>query len=313
MKDAIRDIWKWDADEIVTLILLVNLILVIVYLLLHLSKRRWKKGLLVSVFMLSMPVVGPLYLLFTEIMQAIQKLFGDREVSMEELSFDQSRVRMIFEADLEKEYNMVPVEEALIIAGKTDKRGSFLEMLKGQPDGSVGVIWEAVGSMDAEVAHYAAAYLTDTASRIKARESALRNAFEEEATLENCRAYQKYLFEMLGMGIFQGAEQQWYLDRLERCYLWQLQKAPESCTTEDIASLAQKLMKEGELDAAKRWIDQIRPFCCEELESFKACAAYDFRCQDRSGLMELLEKVRYSTLELDSDSLEWIRFFERSG
>ncbi len=312
--NAVRDFFQGMSDfEIVRLILLINLIVVALYLLFHLWKKRWKKGLLLSVFMLAMPVVGPLYLLFGELLQAIQKLFGNRTVSMEELSFDQSRVRMILDADVEKERNVVPVEEALLVSDKQDKRVRFLEILKQKQTEPLSTIRSAVENEDSEIAHYAAAYVTDTISRVKEREMTLRKAFEENPTLENCEAYTQHLRKAMEMNVFEGAEWRRYLERLEQSYFWQNEKTSRPCSVRDMAGIARQWMKLGDIQSAGRWIDRLRPRCYEDLDAFKACAVYDYRRGDRADLMELLENVRGSALELDSEALDWIRFFDRSA
>lgn len=341
MENTIRDLWHWDIDgpaqrlrpfaewvrgivdaiqaffaglsdvQIVQLILLINAVIVAVYLLSHLTRRRWKKGLLLSVFMLAMPVVGPLYLLLGELFQSVQKLFGDRWISTEELSFDQTRVRMILDADVEKDRDVVPVEEALLVSGQSSRREAFLETIKEKNDGAMGIIRGAVESQDAEIAHYAAAYVTDTLTRVKDRESTLRKAFEDKPTPENCIRYTSHLREALHMGVLEGTEKRQFVERLEQSFLWQLENDPSACDMMGITLLAREWMKLGEPDRAKPWIERVQPQCYEDLQAFKVCAVYHYGRHDRAALMALLEQVHGSSLELDSEALEWVRFFER--
>lgn len=340
MEDTIRGLWKWDIDEpaqklrpfaqwaqaclnairdffrnmsdleIVILILLINLTIVLVYLIIHLSKKRWKKGLLLSAFMLSMPIVAPMYLLSAEILQAIQKLFGDRDVSMEELSFDQTRVRQILDPDAEKERNVVPLEEALIISDRNNKREAFLEIIKENEVDSLGAIRDAVRDEDPEIAHYAASYVTDMVTRIKQQEASLRKAFEEESTPQKCDAYARHLRNALGTGVFEGMEQRKYLECLEKAYLWQLEHSPQDCSIENMTALTRQWLDINEAEKAEQWFERIHPRCYEDLEAFKACAIYYYRCHDRAGLKKLFEEVHSCALELDSEALEWIRFFQ---
>lgn len=297
--------------QIVGLILLLNAIAAVIYLLFKLWKRQWKAGLLLCVFMLATPVVGPLNLLLAEMMVSVQKLFSDREINMEDLSFDQRRVRVILDADMEKERNVVPVEEMLIVSDKSSKRETFLEALKEEQAGSLGVIRNAIEDQDMEIAHYAATYVADTITRAKERERTLRETFEADLTRESCDAYTRYLQSVLEKGIFDGVERRRYLAKLEQAYLWQLENSSQSCSIQTMTGIARQWMKMGDMDGAKQWIDRVRSRCYEDLDAFKVCAAYDYHCHDRAALMELLEKVRSSALELDSEALDWIRFFQK--
>lgn len=309
--DAVRGFFGGLTDlQIVVLILLINGVVVALYLLTHLTKRRWKKGLLLCAFMLAVPIVGPLYLLLAELIQTIQKLSGNREVNMKELSFDQRRVQMILDANVEKERNMVPLEEALIVSNRFDKRTTFLEVLKGEDWDVLGVIRGAVDSWDAEIAHYAAAYMTDMITRVKERESVLRKTFEENPTPESAEAYVRHLCHALETGVFEGVEKRRYLERLERGVLWQMENAPQACLVQDMASLARQWIKMGNMDSAKRWIDRVYPRRDEDLDAFKVSAMYEYCCHDRAALMELLDGVHGSALMLDGEALDWIRYFE---
>lgn len=296
--------------KIVGLILLINLIIVVAYLIAHLSRKRRKKGALLSLFMLSMPIVGPMYLLSAELLQALQKPFGDRDVDMKELSFDQSRIRQITAADEEKDRNVVPVEEALIISDRSDKRETFLQMIKEDDVESLHVVRTAVEDRDPEIAHYAASYLTDMFTRVKEKEASLHKTFEDEPTPQTCGTYARYLRDLLAKNLFEGMEQRRYLERLDDAYLWLLEHSPQNCSIGDMTALARLWLDQNNTEKAGQWIERIRPRCYEDLDAFKVCAIYYYRCGDRDALMDLLQRVRGCALELDSEALEWIRFFE---
>lgn len=339
MEETIRGLWLLDLDasaqtlhpfdqlvrngsdffhamsdrEIVGLILLINLAIALIYLIVQLARRRWKKGLLLSVFMLAAPVVGFMYLLLAELLHVLAKPFGDRDVSTKELSFDQTRARQILEADTEKGRDLVPMEEALIISGKHNKRNTFMEMIKGDEVESLGVVREAVENEDTEIAHYAASYMSDMYARVKQQEAALRKAFEEKPTPEACYEYVNQVRNAVNMELFDGVEQRKFLERLDKAYLWQMEHAPKSPAIEDMTSMARCWMKLNDMDQAKRWIDRILPHCYDDLGAFKICATYYFHCHDSEKLLELLTKVRSSKLELDNEALEWLRFFDPSN
>lgn len=298
-----------DDRKVIELILAINVMIIVVYMIIHLLKRQWKKGILISVFMLSMPIVGPMYLLFGEILHALQKVFGDRNVSLEELSFNKSRVRLIPEADAERERNIVPLEEALLVSGRNEKRQALLDMIKGEEIDDLGAIRRAVADQDPEIAHYAASYVADLLTSAKAKEASLRKEFEDKQTAKTCDDYVRHLRFALELGLFEGMERRRYLGRLEAAYLWKLDHDPQNCTVEDMAALMRQWMQIHDMEKAAQWFERIRPMCYENLDAFKACAIFYYSSQDRDALLDLLSEVRGSALILDSEALEWIRFF----
>lgn len=319
MKGVFDWLWEWGFREcfrtvydfrLIVLILLINTFLTVMYLIIHLRKHQWKKGLLLSIFMLLVPVVGPLYLMLGELLRAIQMSFGDLDINMAELSFSKKRIPQVVEADTEKERNVVPLEEALLVSGRNDKRQTFMEAVKGGSVDDLNVIRDAVADHDPEIAHYAASYMTDMLARVKGRESTLRSAFENNMTVLTCDNYMRHLRHALSMGIFEGAEHRKYLERLENAYLWKLENAPQDCAVWDMTVLMRQWLLLHDMDKAKQWFAQIRPRCYEDLDALKACATYYYSSHNRDALLEILSEVCSSPLELDNEALEWIRFFE---
>lgn len=318
MNGVLEGLWEWgfknwfrtmDDFRLVVIILFVNVLAAVVYLIVHLRKNQKKKGFLLAAFMLLVPVVGPLYLLLGELLRAVLMFFGGRDVNMEELSFSKKRVPLVVKADEEKERNVVPLEEALLVSGKVDKRRTFMDAVKDGSVDDISTIRDAVSDEDSEIAHYAASYMTDTLARVKEQESTLRGAFEEDRTVQTCDKYTRHLSKALGMGIFEGAERRKYLERLESAYSWKLENAPEECAVGEMAVLMRQWLGLRDMDKAKQWFVRIRSKCYEDLDAFKACAAYYYGSHDRDALFEMLSEVRGAALQLDNEALEWIRFF----
>lgn len=278
-------------------------------LLVLLCRGQWKKGLLLFAFMLAVPGAGPLYLLLGQAAALVQGLFAGEAPDLDALSFDQHRVRVILDADVQKERNVVPMEETLILSGRSSRREDFLSALKQEREGALGTIRGAVENPDQEIAHYAASYMAGLTARVKERERVLRRVFEADPGRDSCEAYARHLRDALEKGVFEGTERLRYLQRLEQAYLWQMEKTPSGCPAGSMAAMARLWLGLGDTQAAGAWIGRLRPWRYASLEAFKACAAYEFRRGDRDALAALLEGVRASSLELDGEALGWIRFF----
>ncbi len=297
--------------QIVLLLLLLNLLIAVGYLLFHLQKEKRKKGIVVFLFLLFVPLAGALFLLCAEAFCAIQNLFGRREVNPEELSFSQSRVRNIVGDDVEKKQNLVPVEEALIVSGKTSKRGVFLDLLK-EDDGEliVETAKNSVGDKDGEIAHYAATYISDALTRAKDEEKRLRKQLEEGRKAADYNRYIEYMEPMLKFGIFEPLEQRRYLQYLDDRCCELRQMSPKALTVLSMADLARRWVELEEYDRAAYWLHILEPDRATNLDIFKLCAQFYFQRGDKEALFQLFSEIRDSALELDSEALEWVRFYQ---
>lgn len=300
--------------QILVLLILLNLLIVEIYMLVHLRKKRRKKGMILLLFMLFMPIVGAGFLLFGELFQQLQKIFGNRIVSLEDLSFSQKRQRDIVEENVEEKLNLVPVEEALSVSGKEGRRMEFLNMIK-DADESVPMktIRRAEENSDGEIAHYAATFLSDSIARAKAEEKRLRelrNPDTGEWEMETRISYIVYMEKMLRMQIFERDEQRVYLLYLDDACQKLLKSDSLFETGSYLACLASLWLTYGDIERTGYWLRVLEPEKLSSLETFKLYARYYFSIRDWDALRSLLNEVKQSDLILDSEALEWIRFYD---
>lgn len=71
------------------------------------------------------------------------------------------KMEYITEFNEEKERNVVPVEEALLLNGKAIQRALVMEIAKRDPEGYLSKLKQALLSDDTETAHYAASSITE--------------------------------------------------------------------------------------------------------------------------------------------------------
>lgn len=152
------------------LLLIVNFLIVVVYLILGWWFRSKQEGktyyFLKAGVMLLCPLVGPLffgigYLNFRFLMH--------RKVDLSDVIFSKERTRSLVRADEEREKNMVPLEEALVITDKDNLRNYMLNVLRGNVQDSLAAISMALNSEDSETSHYAASVLRDELNSFRVR------------------------------------------------------------------------------------------------------------------------------------------------
>lgn len=295
---------------IIIILLLVNLIIALTYLLVHIRKSTVKKGVVNFITFFFFPYVGFIYMGIAELINLILFQHHNRELNYDELSFGKTRMKLVQDTDMDKALDNVSFEEALMLSNKKDRRQSLMEILK-QDDyiNMIDNIKDAVSSEDKEISHYAATFVTETSARYKARELELRKQLEKNPTGEIMLTYLDYIKEALDTHLFVGLEKERFLASYDAA-AWKLyEQEPEALPDRHVTALFHFFAGEGNAEKMNEWLGVIRERCMSSLECFKAYASYSYALKDRETFFELLENVKHSSISLDSESLDWIRFF----
>ncbi len=294
---------------LVTLLIL-NTLLAVAYLVFYLWKRQRARAIVVSLFLFIAPVVGALFLTCAEAVNFLLFRKRDDRLREEELSFSKKQVRVITDADIEKEADRVPVEEALLVSDKRSRREVFLELLKKDDyESSMDMIKEAVESEDMEISHYAATFVSNAIAQYKKKEEELRTGYEKAPSQERLLSYVRYLCEILSYQIFSAPEQRGYLARLDEYMraLWQSnQEAVDGAMLSSLMTLYEQQGEEGKLE---EWVAFARQRSQQDLLAAKQCLRYYYRHGNENAFLDMLEQIRRSSLELDAETLDWVRYF----
>ena len=298
-------------NRIILIILLaVNLLAAVIYLVFQISRGQKRKGLVIFLFLLFAPVVGGLFLLCAEGMNLLLFRRRDDRLNEAELSFSKNKIRVITDADIEKEADHVPVEEALLVSDKFSKRQVFLELLKKDDfENSLDTIKGAVENDDMEISHYAATFVTDAVNRYKKKELQMRALCTESSVSSDRIADIRYLCEILLYPIFSIPEQRSYLGRLDEQMEALREENPFALDGEMLSDLISFWEEQGNSSKAEEWMRSARLLSEDDLEAAKLCLQYYYRHGQQREFFELLETVKQSSLELDNEALEWVRYY----
>ena len=160
-----------------------------------------------------------------------------------------------------------------------------------------------------EVAHYAATFITDTKARFKAQEAKMRIKDKKDTDVDYLDKYIRFMSENLDTSLFSKSELNGYAVHLDNAMELLTEKAPEKITDKALQTMIDLWLEIGNTERSDRWIPPARSYAGQSLVCFKLCADYYFRNDDKDGLFRLLEEVRSSSIYLDNEALEWIRFF----
>ena len=295
----------------VVILLIINFILALIYLIWHLHKKSRNRGWLNFLFMLIFPAIGFLFLTMAKLIGFLFQRLREAGIAMAELSFDKKRTKLPADIDVEEELNTVPIEEVMIVADKNTRRNSLINVLKTDDyKDMMSQLQDSVENDDMEVAHYAATFITDTKARFKAQEAKMRVKVENDSDEAYLDKYISFMVEDLDTSIFSKSELNGYATYLDKAMELLNEKAPEKITDKALQTVIDLWLKVGNTERSDRWIPTARDQADQSLVCFKLCANYYFRNNDKDGFFRLLKEVRSSSIYLDNEALEWIRFFK---
>ena len=266
-----------------------------------------------AVVMLLCPVVGPLYFLFAFLKSRFMK-FGGRDLS--DVEFSKRRHVARTKADEERERNIIPVEESIIISDQEKKRANMLNILLGETGETLSAIALALESDDSEVAHYAASFLQSKmdAFREQIRE---QNWVIQEKKAQNVpylADIQRLIWDMthiLMQKVLTEVEQRDYVGQLEQLcqelFEQDRGRMDEGC----YGSLFQLLMDLQSYEKAEFWAERFADQYPDQLEPYRLRMKLYFETEQTERFFEVLAQLRTSNVEIDHQTLELIRLMQR--
>ena len=297
----------------VLFLLIVNLIGAIIYLILHLKKGDRKRGVVNAAMFLIFPIVGEVFMFLAWGMGEVIKILKDQGLNMQELSFSKKRMKLLTDGDIEKELNTVPIEEALIVADRKEKRSTFIDVLKSDDyENMMGQIHEAVENDDMEVSHYAAAFVTDSVAKFKKKEAEFRKKVDDEGSLDDLVEYVRFMEENLKPELFSIVELKVYVELMDKAAFILYEKDPDRLNDGTMTQIVELWELIGDDEKIQPWIARARVRFRNSLECFKLCARYYFRHGDRDNLKEIMNEIKRYSVPLDSEALGWIRVLKLS-
>ena len=216
-------------ERIFLLILIVNLIISLIYLLagiLFVVPARFamedKEGgerlsdnrrtyLLRFIVMILCPVIGPLFFFVGHLFYIV--VFW-KKVDLADVIFSKERIRVRMRADEERERDIIPLEEAVLVNEKKNLRLVMMNVLSEDIQNSLTAITLALDSEDSETSHYAAAVLSDELNKFRIYVQKLWKQIQEEPDrTEYAEMLLDYVDNVLGQRIFSAYEQRRFVER----------------------------------------------------------------------------------------------------
>ncbi len=287
----------------------INLVFAFLNLCLQVARKKSAYGVVTSLVILCCPIVSVVVLLVAWITEKIFFRNQSKKLNVDELTFKKERVKLVVAADIKQEIEKVPVEEALLASDKFSKRETILNILKGDYSDSLTTIRKAVDDWDSEIAHYAATTITDVIQNFKNREMEMREELAENGTPEAVMDYMVFVEDFLEKHLLPDFEFRNYVLGLNEYMEWTKSVQYEYFNSEICNRLVRLLMECKEFDMAGQWLSFLFSTFEEDLETYKSGLRFFYVTGRNKKFMELLSQLKASSLILDAESLEWVRFF----
>lgn len=312
-------------ERIFLIILIVNTVISLLYLLagmflivpFHSAAKEEEEEILYDnrrtyflrfIVMVLCPVIGPLFFLMGHLFYLI--VFW-KDVDLADVIFGKERTRTHMKAEEERERNIIPLEEAILVNEKKDLRMVMMNVLKEDIRNCLASITLALDSEDSEASHYAAAVLSDELNKFRIYVQRLWKEIQEEDEGESeCEEMLlDYMDNILRQHIFSAHEQRKFVGILTEAAESLYGKNPSKLTLHRYEEVCLRSLEVKDYDSSGKWCGRMAEQFPEELLTYTCRLKLCFARQDKDAFFETLNALKKSDVVIDSETLELVRIF----
>lgn len=303
-------------EEWLLLILIINFILAIIYLVwgvFRLKNKKKDRGhrakyIMLSFIILICPLVGVLFLTFSH---CLYILFSKRNVDMRDVSFAREKIKVYVEADVERDINMAPMHEVLLVSDTKRRRKMLLDVLKKDVRKSLGTIAMALENPDSETSHYAASVLMDALSEFKGTvQNMLVKQKNDPEDYELGMLLFEYISKVLIQNIFSEEEKRSYVYTLEEVAENIFRYYPDRMEGWQYRRMIDFLVEICEYPIAEKWAKRAMKYRDNQLDIYIGCLKLFFSYGDRDAFLDCINRLKKTGIVINKETMDLIRIFE---
>ncbi|MED4453983.1 hypothetical protein [Metabacillus fastidiosus] len=284
-------------------ILFIYYIVTLLYLIIQYRKddRNIIMKILIGLFC---PLIGLLLLYFMFHQKKDEKHYlpDDLIKKGEETSEILSRV------DVEKETNIVPVRDALLLNDNQTKRRVLMNVLKNETFNKIEILQTALQNEDTETSHYAAAAIQDTKGQLL--KSIQQLEYEAERfpnEIERLAPYARVIKQYVNTGFLDDRTRKQYLYQYFQLLENMIELAPRE--KEYYIEIINCALELEELERAETYSHAFLKYCGAEEEAYFSSMKLYYKLKNQSKFHEILQMLRDSPVKLSPQGLNKIRFW----
>ena len=234
-----------------------------------------------------------------------------RKVDLEDVVFSKERVRTQLKADEDRERNLVPIEEAIVINDNKSLREVMLNTVKGDIKDFLSAISMALDTEDSESAHYAASILSFELDEFRLEVERLYEEIKEEEPGETGaeRKLLDYMNVILKQKVFTDLEQKRYVRMMADVAETFFEKNPLEITQEQYENVCLRLMEIREYEKSEKWCLRLSEQYPDQLSSYTCKLKLYFVIKNREAFFQTLDGLKASDVVIDNETLELVRIF----
>ena len=310
-------------EQIFLLVLIINTVIAVIYFLVGILimvpvRGRKKKEeterlrdnrrtyLIRFIVMLLCPVFGIVFFFVSHLL--FLTIFR-RKVDLEDVVFSKERVRTQLKADEDRERNLVPIEEAIVINDNKSLREVMLNTVKGDIKDFLSAISMALDTEDSESAHYAASILSFELDEFRLEVERLYEEIKEEEPGETGaeRKLLDYMNVILKQKVFTDLEQKRYVRMMADVAETFFEKNPLEITQEQYENVCLRLMEIREYEKSEKWCLRLSEQYPDQLSSYTCKLKLYFVIKNREAFFQTLDGLKASDVVIDNETLELVR------
>lgn len=276
-----------------------------------LRKKEKKRGYVIKALVMFLcPVVGECYIFISWL---LYRMFFFKDVDLADVIFSKERVKTYMKADEDRERNLVPLEEAILVTDKDNLREYMMNVVKGDVQKSLSSILLALNSSDTETSHYAASVLQEILNNFRATVQKnvyeITNSTDDEEKAVRCGIMIDYMNEVLKQNVFSEMEQKTFVAELDKICECLYSIEPTRLTALQLEAVSMRCMDALEYEGCEKWCIRSAALYPNTLSSYTCSLKYYFSRGDREQFFKVLEELKKSDVVIDRETLDLIRVF----
>lgn len=297
------------------ILLIINTLIALGYLLWGLlrpgaekkSKKEKEKYVLLSVFIFLCPLTGVCFLSFSHLLYLT---LSTKNVDMNEISFSRKRAKRFEEADVEREINIAPMQEVLIVSDVKRRRKMLLDVAKRDVRKSLGTIAIALENSDSETSHYAASLIMDALSEFRGTvQNMLVQLKKDPSDHDLSLLLFQYIYEVLRQGVFSSEENRSYTYTLEEVAATVFLYNKNALDGKHYRHIIEALVDAGDYPLADRWAQRALEYRGYQLDPYIGCLKLYYTYGDREAFFQCIRQLEESGIAVTKEMMELIRIF----
>lgn len=241
------------------------------------------------------------------------RVISGLRIDLRDVAFGKERVKTQIKADENRERNILPLEEAVLVDDSKNQRLAMMNAIKGDISESLAAVSLALHAKDSETAHYAASALSSILNDFRITVSKMLEKLEGEAPEETETEEQllDYMDGVLRQQVFSDLEQNRFVRIMEYAAEQLYQKNLSRITVRQYENVCLRLLEVRDTELAEKWCDRLAEQHPDQLAAYTCRLKLYFTLRKQEAFFQTMDELKKSNVVVNSETLEIIRVFSQ--